>query len=44
MAKQTIRPDWDRMTAADRSAWMLIKSWERGGVLVQQAHLTSRVN
>jgi hypothetical protein len=41
---QTISPNWDRMTAADRSAWQLIKSWERRGVLVQQAHLASRVN
>ena len=29
---------------AERSAWRLIKSWERRGVLVQQAHLIERTN
>jgi hypothetical protein len=29
---------------AERSAWLLIKSWERRGVLVQQAHLLERTN
>ena len=40
----TIRPDWNHMTPAEHSAWTLIKSWERRGVLVQQAHLAQRVN
>ena len=29
---------------AERSAWLLIKSWERRGILVQQAHLIERTN
>ena len=34
----------ENTTAAERSAWLLIKSWERRGVLVQQAHLLERIN
>ena len=34
----------ENATPADLSAWRLIKSWERGGVLVQQAHLIERSN
>jgi len=40
----TIRPDWDNLNPAERSAWLLIKSWERRGVLVQQANVAQRVN
>ena len=36
--------NWDQMTAAERSAWLLIKSWERRGVLVQQAYVAQHVN
>ena len=32
------------MTAAERTAWLLILSWNRRGVLVQQAYLASHVN
>jgi len=36
--------NWDQMTAAERSAWRLILSWERRGVLVQQAYVAQHVN
>ena len=39
-----IRPDWDNLNPAEQSAWLLIKSWERRGTLVQQAHIAQRVN
>lgn len=32
------------MSAAERSAWLLLMSWQRRGVLVQQAHLAERTN
>ena len=40
----TIRIPNRPMTAAERSAWLLILSWQRRGQLVQQAHLTARTN
>ena len=39
-----IRPDWNSLNPAERAAWMLIKSWERRGILVQQAHIAAHTN
>lgn len=44
MTNESERPGWERMNEAERSAWLLLLSWERGGVLVQQAHLHERRN
>lgn len=40
----TIRPNWQHLTPAEASAWRLILSWERRGVLVQQAYVAQHVN
>ena len=39
-----IRPNWQHLTPAETSAWRLILSWERRGVLVQQAYVAQHVN
>lgn len=40
----TIAPNWQSLPPAESVAWQLIKSWERRGVLVQQAYLATHRN
>ena len=39
-----IRPNWNSLSPAETAAWRLIKSWERRGVLVQQAYIAAHTN